>query len=270
MYVLKSFAAMCVVIGLTGCLSGDNKSTIRLDQSTITSDASLSNIEKAEKLALSAEQLITPSSFMYADFLLDLALNYDPNNIRAKFYKHLIAPQMALKGAVSEVRYVYHNEIDQREEYEEFLKKIPNSELRSFLTDSSKEIKTEGEAQELLTKVYWAYDGLRKFLKENKDMDLTLNLKPEFFANKIEDEEEHCAVEVIEEGIYDMTNCRYDDLWQAKLDRADIEALQHGASGVQLYLTAYIAYDLSGANDVRKKFEGISDRNYAQQDQQNV
>ena len=250
-------ATLFVATALTGCLSKSNKSTVRLDQSTITTDAALSDSEKSEKLALAGEQLITPSSFMHADFLFELALKYDSSNIRAQFYRAFLGPQMALKGSLAKTKYIYSLDPQSKADYDEFLTKLPNSEIRSFLTDSTEEIRTEKSAQVLLTEVYDQFDKFRLFLKANKNMDLTLNLNPLAFTDKIQEEEYQCAVDVVGEGVYDLTNCRYDDLWQAKLDRADIEALQHMAAGVQLYLTAYIAYDLSGLNDVRIKFQDL-------------
>jgi hypothetical protein len=250
-------ATLFVATALTGCLSKSNKSTVRLDQSTITFDAGLSDAEKSEKLALAGEQLITPSSFMHADFLFELALKYDSSNIRAQFYKAFLGPKMALKGSLAKTKYIYSLEPKSKADYDEFLTKLPNSEIRNFLTDSTEVIRTEKSAQVLLTDVYDQFDKFRLFLKANKNMDLTLNLNPLAFTDKIQEEENACEVEVVGEGVYDLTNCRYDDLWEAKLDRADIEALQHMTAGIQLYLTAYIAYDLSGLNDVRIKFQDL-------------
>lgn len=252
----KYILAITTIAFLGACSSPkQEKQTIKLN--SITEDKSLSKTEKAEKLALAGEQLITPTSFMFADLVFDQALQLDPKNQRAKLYKLFLAPKMELKGVLSKYKHIAELDQKTKESYQELLVDIPNTELRNFLLDSSASIKTEKEAQALLNKVYDRYNEFRLFLKNNKNLNLTLNLNPLLFSDRIDDEKDKCHVQKVDDATYDIANCDISDILQIKLDRADVEVLQHYVAGIQIYMTAYLAYDLSGLYDVMKKYENV-------------
>ena len=95
---MSIYKAICVALAglmIVGCTDDSQhgkpmaNSKKTLEVNGILIDSNLTPKEKAEKLARGAEELMlgNPAAFMYADEVLNSALQLDPNNKRAQLYK---------------------------------------------------------------------------------------------------------------------------------------------------------------------------------------
>lgn len=260
---MKLFAKNLVVLAslssLVACSPGQNTTNqgIRtLNSAAIVADETLTPTEKAEKLALAGEQLTTPTGFMYADFVFDQALSIDPNNQRAQFYKALLATPMALKGIMARIKPLADRDAKSQKEYNDALQNLPNHGLKTFLLDGQPDIKNEKGVQDFLTQIYQGQNQLREFLKKNKSMELTLNLNDWAIPGAIQRSMEECAIEQVEQGVYEIQLCPMNEVLQMKMNRADIEMLQHFTAGMQIYLATLVSYDFTGVVATSIKHEG--------------
>lgn len=190
----------------------------------------------SEELALAAEQLITPNSFMYADIVLDKALQKDPNNFRALFYKKLLAMPMLLKGA--------------RARTEGFIK-IDNYPtdvaLRKFFNDGKKDIYNLKDLQSEIVKFRKAANDLRQFVKSNINVnDFVIHLNPDTLRfDEAFDYRRHCWLEESNDNS-SVYVCDTENIYKIKLNAGDMTALSQIFAGQFLYFTLATAYSVEG------------------------
>jgi len=246
-----------VLIGITllvSCSSGRNKkgpgTPVRVVDTNLTDESKLLDDQsKAEKLALAGEQLVTPVAFMYADSVFDQALSIDSENFRANFYKRFLAPFMSLKGYMARFKpLIVQKGEEAKKRYEERIKNMPNSGLKTFLLDGPEDITNEKTAQIFLDGLVKAKSEFRAFLEKNKDRELTLNINSVELMNKAMNKaEEDCRVEQISEGVFEYSEeCSMAEVLQVKVERADFELLKHITAGHEIYATLLTAYDVTG------------------------
>ncbi len=256
----KSLVVMASLSAMVACSPSKNSNTkngiTTLNSGSIMADKTLSPVEKAEKLALAGEQLTTPTGFMYADLVFDQALSLDSNNKRAQFYKAFLATPMSLRGIMARVKPLAYSHPKSKSEYDEAVKNLPNSGLKTFLFDGSGDIKNEKDIQGFATQIHDAQDQFRTFLKNNKSLELTLSVNDWAIQGSIAKTLEECAVTQVSEGVYDVKKCDLTTALEVKINRADVEALQQIASGMQIYLATLVSYDATGAIAVSRKYEG--------------
>jgi hypothetical protein len=259
-------AVMCAV-GV-GCTS-KNKSRNTVSPQAVAADSALTPQAKAEKLALAAEQLLSGTSFMFADAVANTALTYDASNKRAQFIKALVGPAMTTKGIGARIQPLAERDEKSKTKYAEFLAELKNSPdhpLKTFIMDGQADIKTEKDVQNYIAATNAAFDRLRLFLKTNKDMQLTLNIPTEYQHKVLTEKErelgeagEECYWSLQEDGSY-ANNCDMSKSLQFKVERADIEAMQQIASGFEIYSALINSYDLTGAIDVSKRYRHADSR----------
>ncbi len=259
---MKKYLLLLTLGTLASCSQGIKQADSKpgyaiINTNEIHADASLASPEKAEKLALAAEQLMTPTSFMYADLVLDQALALDASNLRAKFYKAVVATPMSLKGIAARIKPLAARDLESLRRYNEAIANLPESGLKKFLFDGQGDIQNEKDVQAFVDSIYNAQDKLRLFLKANKNSSLTLNMSdwgiPGVFGQVIKD----CAVEQTSSGTFSMKLCDIRKSVQVELNRADFEAAQYMSAGIQMYTSAITAYDFSGSIDVALKNKNI-------------
>lgn len=256
----KSLVVMASLSAVVACSPSKNTNTkngiTTLNSGSIMADKTLSPVEKAEKLALAGEQLTTPTGFMYADLVFDQALSLDSNNKRAQFYKAFLATPMSLRGIMARVKPLAYTHPKTKKEYDEAVKNLPNSGLKTFLFDGSGDIRNEKDIQGFVTQIHDAQDQFRTFLKNNKSLELTLNVNDWAIQGSIQKTLEECAVTQVSEGVYDVKKCDLTNALEVKINRADIEALQQIVAGMQIYLATFVSYDATGTIAVSRKYEG--------------
>lgn len=255
--------ALVTVVTFSACTPSQKRDSgikTTVNASEIMNDSSLNPEQKAEKLALAAEQLATAQSFMYADEVASQALTVNPGNIRAQLIKRLVAPMMTLKGAMTRIAPIAKRTADSRARYEKALAdldKWPDSAVKTFLTEGQEDIRNEKEAQDLLGRVEGAFDNLRTWIRDNKKTEIELNIPGEFTQAAIRDAANKCVARAIRSGVYEI-ECDVKRALKIKLNPADMEALQHLVAGYQIYVGTYNTYDLSGSISVADKYRGQS------------
>lgn len=253
---LVIMASLSAVVACSPSKQNSKNGVTTLNSGSIMADKTLSPVEKAEKLALAGEQLTTPTGFMYADLVFDQALSLDSNNKRAQFYKAFLATPMSLRGIMARVKPLAYSHAKSKREYDEAVKNLPNSGLKTFLFDGAGDIKNEKDIQGFLTQIYDAQDQFRNFLKSNKSLELTLNVNDWAIQGSIQKTLDECSVNQVSEGVYDVKKCDLINALEVKLNRADIEALQQITAGFQIYFATFISYDATGTIAVSRKYEG--------------
>lgn len=218
-----------------------------LDLNPALKSTSSSKKAKAERLALSAEKLVTPIGFMYAYRVFTKALEIDPNNGRARFYQAFLRPAMELRGLITRVEpLVKRLDARAQKRFYDFRDKMAEGGLKEFLLAGQPDISNEIESQNWVKGVYQAQTEFRQFLRENKDLvfDITMNKTEQ--GNKVY---ERCAVIEVEPNVFQLPKCPYITELKKSINRADLEVFQQATAGLQIYFMMMTGYDYTGAID---------------------
>lgn len=251
--------AVCSLALTVAC----SKKVVRINTATVNStdimnDSSLTSSQKAERLALAAEQLVSPGSFMYAQDVADMALSIDSGNKRAQLVKVLIAPLMATKGIMARIKPLAERNDENKADYQKALERLdeqPNHALKTFVLDGKADITSEKDIQNFNDSIRDAFNKQRLFFKANKNLDMTFNISDLFSAAAISNKDE-CYWNESDGGVYNQY-CYEDNqpvVLEYKLNRADNEALQQISAGAQIYLTLLNSYDVSGSLAASEKY----------------
>ncbi len=205
----------------------------------------------AEQMALAGEQLLSVWNFMLADKVFNWSLSKDPTNKRAQFYSALLKPIMVTKGLAVRVRPYYRNNGGTKS-LDKTLDTLPNSSLKTFLTDGVEDIKDLKDVQTLLVQERDAWNDLRKFLIANQTMNLVLNMNPMTFQDKVnKGMSENCKIE--EDGDHNVVvTCDYAHAFEKKVNVADLLALRQMAASEVLFLSLYTSYSVDGLESLFK------------------
>src|SRR5665213_1880494 len=241
--------AIACVLAVTACTHPkDTNTTTTVMPKRSVKEASLTAKQKSKKLALGAEQLMTPASFMYADAVADMALTYDAGNLRAQMIKAILKPALLNKGILKRVRPVAENTEKGKADYQKTLDDVsrwPNNALRTFVLDGKEDIKSEADAQAHIAKVTKAYDSLRLFFKNHKDMELALHLPGDLWQQQLVDERARNCLASATDNQYTVI-CNYSDIGEYKINRAENESAQQAAAGALIYQTMLNSYNADG------------------------
>lgn len=220
-----------------------------VDIEAILKQKNLPEKKKAEKLSLSGEKLVSPIGFMYANEVFAKVLEIDPGNKKALFYKAILNPLMKFKGILKRIEPLINKgtEKDQKR-YKAEITGLANGGLREFLLDGKPDIDSEVKLQKFVASTRASQNKLRLFLKSNKE--LILNLKINLFEQGIT---KHCSVVKTQEGLYKQSTCDFISVQERKVDRADIEILQHIVAGLQVYSILLTAYDGTGIQEINNE-----------------
>jgi len=200
----------------------------------------------AEELTTAAEQLFNPYTFMIADKLLDQALNQDPTNEKALLLKKLNARLMTFKGIANRItglaKKYGHNS---GQDFEDWKKKFPASPLKTFLLDGPQDINSYEDAQTFLVSYREALNDFRVFAKTNPNLEITLNINPLAFKEKIDQNiAKSCTVQ--EHDGQQVVECDLLHVAEAKVNIADLIILGQEAAGEVLFMTMYTSYSFKG------------------------
>jgi len=252
---MKAALGASIIAGLLmGCDKSKSKENPpETPQAKIIDTATLID---AESLANAGEQLMSPYSFMYAYRVFELALQKDPNNKKAQFYKSFLEAPMSLQGILTRIRPLVKSR-KQLAGLDSFIAESPVSPLKSFLVDI-KDPKTQFEITESNYQDFFvAYrnhlNTWRAFLKQNHDLKLTLNLNPETYKEPItERTKSACVPEKIGETSYKI-ECDFTKILQVEVGEADIVALQQYVSGILFYYSVPTSYDWGTITQLSKE-----------------
>lgn len=241
--LLKISVALFVAVSLGACGNGKNEEP----KNTVTVQGQMDS----EELALAGEQLVNPATFMLADKTFSMALEKDPENKRAQFYKMFLKQFMVLKGAGSRIRpWVRAN--GEIVDFETGYQKFPNSPLKDFIYKGKEDISTTADLQTLLVEYRNAILDYYGWLKKNQDLELTLNLNPFVFQHELRGEELNSCVVVSSNSNEFKVECDYTEIAQRKVNAADMIAIRQMVAGQVLYFTIYTAYSMDGIEKINK------------------
>lgn len=265
---MKSMSTTAIILSLGVLVSCGGPKSLSSSKTVsigaiLSSDAS-SN-DKAEQLALAAEQLMTPSGIFYADMILDEALKLDPANKRAGIYKAFLAPSFAAKGILARIKPLAEKDPKTKKKLEETIAKIKDSTFKKFLLDGKGDISNEKDVQAFVDSVINSMGKLRQFAKDNKNLDIKLNVN-DYLTRPMEYEYHYTYCSTTQSNTYDYTENCSEHKYSSKnktpssfaLNRGDFEALQHITAGYQIYGSLLNSYSAAGAINVAKNAQGRS------------
>lgn len=262
---------------LTGCSNGRAPGSAidgsSLNVAAIRADSSLTPAQKAERLATAAERLVTPTSFMYADEIASQALEIDPQNTRARFWRAALGPAMAGRGLVARIEPLAKKNSRRWMEYRKAVGSIrqhPEKDVVQFLLDGPKDIANESDVQEFVAVVTSKLDKARETMKEIKETELVVRLNTESLKQAAMDRKvRSCRVTTSGNGVYQFENCEFSEAYEVRLNQADFEMIQQSIAGYQVYLTLLNSIDLSGAFAVAERGTDASPEQVARELLQN-
>lgn len=243
-------------LGLISCLlvaCSDNSpkhTTLTISPSTIINDSKLSAAERAEKLALGAEHLLTADGFLQAHNLTKQALKQDSKNLRAGLLKVILDPLLLMKGFRIRFKPLDPDPVTSEKTLAEKRELAKTSALERYLLDGKPDIKNEAQAQAFIDQLVIAVDRIRIFARDHKDSELTIKANSLLAPELNEVYADSC--ELIETPNFDyQVTCPEDRFReQVSLNHADFEFLQHGASYALFSLAFLNSYDLTGLKKV--------------------
>jgi len=237
---------------LVGCSPQSSNSGLNtsINAGLVLSDASLTPQQKAQKLADASEQLLSAQGFDYANDVADLALSQDTSNEKAQFIKAVLAPIMVQRGIVARVAPLADLDAKAGDSYADALAKIdeqPDSTAKTFITDGQPDIRSEADVQAHLDAMADAFGKIREFAKFNKNAEIVMLGTDIEVPALVARQQALCTVQYF--GNYDYkVNCPSQvKMLQTTIDRGDLEVIQQYAAGMELYLSLYNSYDLTGS-----------------------
>jgi hypothetical protein len=245
----KSLSKIWVIACLLftfGCNKSGDKDANALEKLKVTANEQ----STSDELVKSAEQLVGPYSFMLAYKLASMALEKNPANIKAQFYVNLLKRFEVFRGIATRIRPILTEA--QIKNLELSLKQIPKSPLKDFLTEKGKDIKTTTDAQNVLSDYFSTIADFRKFLKDNENVEMEINISPILFEQEIRKElADSCKVSE-NQNAYTI-ECDYNYIATKKINSADMIALRQAASGELLYGILFNSYSAEGIEKIKSE-----------------
>lgn len=241
--VMKT-VVMCtaLVMALTAC--GQKDENGKTDQKVkVSANESMSS----DQLTQAGEQLITPYTFHLADRAFVMALEKDPNNKKAQFYRAFLKRFMVTRGILNRVR-TYAQNYGKPEELAKTIRAVPKHPLKEFLLDDSglKPIGDLDGIQQFLTEYRNALSEFRSFVSKNPNLEFEVYLNPYLFDREIRQNlQDSCvALQNTETGF--EVECRTESIALVKVNIADLLVLKQMVAGEQLYMTLMTSYSMKG------------------------
>lgn len=200
----------------------------------------------SEELTDAAEQLLTPTQFMHADKILDIALEKDASNTKAQFYKSFLKSFLSTKGILTRVKPLV-KKYGNFTEYENSLENIPNLHIKKFLLAGKEDIQNVKDIQSWFTEYQMALNDFRKFLIVNQDKTFTLELNAQSLEASLKDPNSYsCETIRANEKDYKF-KCDMSIVGKKIISTPDLIALRQMTAGYILYLNFYTAYSFEGS-----------------------
>lgn len=235
---------------MTGCAPAGSMGSA----STVKGAGTYAHLNADEKIAMAdvlvdeAEEKLgfATASEVWGKF--NEALQLNPENERAQFWKEILKPFLEMKGLVARVRPLYLKQPRGAERYAALLKGIETDsspQYRTFMTVGPNDIDTDEKFRELMDRAIVSFDTLRGFLKTNKDRSYKLRAPLHFVAGagaKLEDGNRCAALKIMGSK---FSGCPASGILTFKLNRADLEALQYLVSAEMMQMSVLYAYHLN-------------------------
>lgn len=252
MIKLRHLSSLTIVIAvlMSGCterIIEHVPTPVQANSPDVENDTSEVETDKlrAEKLVATAEPLLTPVGFFFADEVLDAALKVDPKNRKAQFYKAMLAPLMKLRGFISRTsrgaQFAAH-----RLNFDVSLFERAHGGLRDFLRESAPPIKTERELQEFINEILQEQTKSIDFIKKNMSLITEISVPNIYHFEGIIS---GCEVTKVGPLTYQLSPCPYQSQTLVRMNRGDWEALLQFANGTRIGLILLTSYNMEGYFD---------------------
>lgn len=247
--IKNMLAATSIMITLTACSQDNDKDQVRINANQLM---------KSQELANAGEQLMMPHTLNLADRVFEMALEKDPTNLKAQFYKSFLKRFMVFEGVLTRLT-PYVNKYGNREQFSKMIKDMPNHPAKEFLLGSSDTkpltlIFDANDIQVLLIEYRKAVQEFRSFINQHADMELDLYLNPMLFKEQIDRNlKDSCTLSSESSKDNISVVCDRADIATVKVNMADLMALKQYAAGEILYLTLYTSYSVGSIDDFLKE-----------------
>ncbi|WP_413583310.1 hypothetical protein [Bdellovibrio sp. HCB288] len=216
----------------------------------------INNSKSADELTEAGEQLVAPYTLNLAYRAFEMALEKNPQDMKAKFYQKFLKRFMVLRGFGTNVK-PFVQKVGDIQQYEQQMKGLPSYPMKKFLMtpEKSAPIQSESGVQKTLIEYRKALVEFRQFIAENPELTLDLKMNPYVFQAQINDRlEQNCVI--IENGENSRYECDLDQASTVRVNIADLMVLKQEAAAEILYVTIYTSYNMDGFTEYTKEIEG--------------
>lgn len=208
-----------------------------------TTQISITDNTPATELLSSAEQLINPYSFMLAYRLASMAVEREPENIKAQFYVALLKRFEVFRGLATRIKPML-SPADRRE-IDRQLQLMPDSPLKSFLTAEGELLTTVSDVQQVIQNYLQEVKNFRDFLKRNESVEMNISYNQGALLQPFRVESANSCTVNESEGSLDI-RCSSVNNSTVRLNIADMIALRQITAGELLQGIISNSYSLEG------------------------
>ncbi len=212
------------------------------------------HLDSEEKLAMSdvltddGEEKLRFETINEAWGQFNQALELNPENQRAIFWREFLRPLLETKGLLARIRPLYMKNPDGLNRYTAVRRQLSIDVAPAFfdfLNDGPNDIDTDEKFLDWMDRAILSLDTLRTFIKNNKDKTYRLRVPEQLIASeKIENERDgSCAAMTFMTSTF--TGCPANGMFSVQLNRADLEGLQYIVSRQMFEFSLLYAYRLS-------------------------
>jgi hypothetical protein len=213
---------------------------------TMKTQVNINSSMSADDLVEAGEQLVTPTQFMTADMIFDMALEKDPTNFKAQFYKKLLGSFMVNKGILTRVKPLVRK-YGNISEYEKNVGTLVDMPATRFLVQGKEDMHSVKDIQDYLSSYQIAINDFRKFLILNQDRNLTMEISSSQIENLFKqgaDAYECTQVGGSKDNL--QFECDFKNLAKRNLSTPDFMAIRQVLAGYVLFFNFYTAYSFEG------------------------
>jgi hypothetical protein len=219
--------------------------------------------EKAQQLVEFAETLMRANTFMHAAKIIDLALQQDPQHVRAQFWKKTLAPQFVLEGISDRIEPLARQRADR---YADYLKTTadlkqysPARDLVSFMHNGKSDLDTESKVQRVVDQYLVKLAELRTWLKTNRRQPLQFKIVVDDKETITDDGRVlPCSAKEVQPRVWQMENCSNYQMKTVRMNAADFEGARQVISGYIVYFGIANSYSLDGLFKIAADLPGMS------------
>lgn len=234
-----------VVLAITTQIACQSKHEGQINSTKSSKIVEANSNMTSDELTDAAEQLLTPTQFMHADTILNIALEKDSSNVKAQFYKHFLKSFMSNKGILTRIKPLIrkHGNIT---EYENNLKQLPDLHMKKFLTSGKEDISSVKDIQTWFSDYQLALNEFRKFLIVNQDKTFTLELNAQALEASLKDPNSYSCETLKAENDSYKFKCDMTIVGKKVISTPDLIAIRQMTAGWILYLNIFTAYSFEG------------------------
>lgn len=243
---------MTLALTLNACVKVSTPEAQTIEHLSVNAlnDSEKAPSDKAEDLALAAEELIANEEFVEARKALNLALAADSQNFRAQFWSLGLEGVELVHGYFARVAPLGRLNASTLKKYNEDVEKARkenSAKVFAYYMDGQEEIYNESDLQSKFLDRYASVGKrVRDFVEKNKNREFTFKARGQLLKNRTRSFVEACEVKVTDDLEYELTCPEKRTRLEVTLNRADFEMIKYSSSFISLYLPAYTAYDLTG------------------------